>query len=210
MVTGEELRAARVLRQGEETVRRLEAATVGVAGLGGLGSHIAVLLARLGVGRLVLADFDKVDVTNLHRQHYFLPQLGMRKTDALAAQLREIDPGLLYETHALRVTAENAVPLFRDCDVVCEAFDRPDQKAMLIETLLAGLPAVRVVAGSGMAGIASTNDIRTERAFRRLYICGDRETDVEAAGSLTASRVVTCAAHEAHMALRLLLGQEAP
>ncbi len=210
MVTGEELRAARVLRQGEETVRRLESATVGIAGLGGLGSHIAVLLARLGVGRLVLADFDTVDVTNLHRQHYFLPQLGMHKTDALAVQLREIDPGLLCETHPVRVTAENAVPLFRDCDVVCEAFDRPDQKAMLIETLLAGLPAVRVVSGSGMAGIGSVNEIRTEQAFRRLYICGDRETDVAEAGSLAASRVAACAAHEAHMALRLLLGQETP
>lgn len=210
MAGREELAAARILRQGADTVRRLSAATVGVAGLGGLGSHIAVHLARLGVGRLVLADFDVVDVTNLHRQHYFLPQLGMRKTDALAAQLRDIDPYLVYETHAVRVTANNAVSLFQDCDVVCEAFDRPDQKAMLIETLLDALPTVRVVSGSGMAGFGSANAIRTEQVFRRLYICGDRKTDVEEAGSLAASRVAVCAAHEAHMALRLLLGEESP
>ena len=206
----EELRRARVERQGEAVVRQLESAVVGIAGLGGLGSHIAVSLARLGVGKLVLADFDRVDVTNLHRQQYFAEQLGRYKTDALAETLRRIDPWLSCELHPVRLTPENLPGIFAGCSVLCEAFDRPEEKAMLIETALTELPHTVVVSGSGMAGTGSANEIQTVRAMNRLYLCGDGETDVATSGSLTASRVSVCAGHQAHMVLRLLLGDETP
>lgn len=206
----EELRRARVERQGEAVVRQLESAVVGIAGLGGLGSHIAVSLARLGVGKLVLADFDRVDVTNLHRQQYFIEQLGRYKTDALAETLRRVDPWLSCELHPVRLTPENLPGIFAGCSVLCEAFDRPEEKAMLIETALTELPHTVVVSGSGMAGIGSANTIQTVRAMNRLYLCGDGETDVATSGSLTASRVSVCAGHQAHMVLRLLLGDETP
>ncbi len=206
----EALRRARVERQGEAVVRRLESAVVGIAGLGGLGSHIAVSLARLGVGKLVLADFDRVDVTNLHRQQYFAEQLGRYKTDALAETLRRVDPWLSCELHPVRLTPENLPGIFAGCSVLCEAFDRPEEKAMLIETALTELPHTVVVSGSGMAGIGSANTIQTVRAMNRLYLCGDGETDVATSGSLTASRVSVCAGHQAHMVLRLLLGDETP
>lgn len=210
MIARESIRAARVGRIGEEAVRRLETAAVGIAGLGGLGSHIAVLLARMGVGRLVLADFDRVDLTNLHRQRYDLDQVGLYKTQAIAAALKRIDPYLACELHTERVTPANAAALFGGCAIVCEAFDRPDQKAMLTETLLAQCPDSVIVSGSGMAGTASANAIQTRRALSRLYLCGDGETDVAREGSLAASRVAACAAHQAHMVLRLILGQDAP
>ena len=206
----EALRRARVERQGEAVVRRLESAVVGIAGLGGLGSHIAVSLARLGIGKLVLADFDRVDVTNLHRQQYFIEQLGRYKTDALAETLRRVDPWLSCELHPVRLTPENLPGIFAGCSVLCEAFDRPEEKAMLIETALTELPHTVVVSGSGMAGIGSANTIQTVRAMNRLYLCGDGETDVATSGSLTASRVSVCAGHQAHMVLRLLLGDETP
>lgn len=206
----EALRRARVERQGEAVVRRLESAVVGIAGLGGLGSHIAVSLARLGVGKLVLADFDRVDVTNLHRQQYFIEQLGRYKTDALAETLRRVDPWLSCELHPVRLTPENLLGIFAGCSVLCEAFDRPEEKAMLIETALTELPHAVVVSGSGMAGTGSANTIQTVRAMNRLYLCGDGETDVATSGSLTASRVSVCAGHQAHMVLRLLLGDETP
>ena len=206
----EELRRARVERQGEAVVRQLESAVVGIAGLGGLGSHIAVSLARLGVGKLVLADFDRVDVTNLHRQQYFAEQLGRYKTDALAETLRRVDPWLSCELHPVRLTPENLPGIFAGCSVLCEAFDRPEEKAMLIETALTELPHTVVVSGSGMAGIGSANTIQTVRAMNRLYLCGDGETDVATSGSLPASRVSVCAGHQAHMVLRLLLGDETP
>ena len=204
------LEAALTARHGAVAQARFSAASVGVAGLGGLGSHIAVLLARLGVGRLVLADFDKVAVTNLHRQHYFLPHLGRYKTEALAEQLQQINPWLTYETHTVKVTADNAPALFQGCQVVCEAFDRPDQKAMLVQALLTGLPDTVVVSGSGMAGMGPANAITSRKALGRLYLCGDGESDIDQGVGLVAPRVVVCAAHQATLVMRLLLGQAEP
>lgn len=210
MITKDEITAARIGRMGAEAVALLAGATVGIAGLGGLGSHMAVLLARMGVGRLVLADFDRVDLTNLHRQRYDLAHVGLLKTEAILSQLKAVDPYLSYEIHPCRITPENAPAIFGGCAVVCEAFDRPGEKAMLTETLLAACPAVKIVSGSGMAGTGSANAVQTRRVMGRLYLCGDGITDVDTAGSLAASRVAVCAAHQAHMALRLLLGQDEP
>ncbi len=208
MLTHKELHDALVARHGADVQAVLDRATVGIAGLGGLGSNIAVHLARLGVGHLVLVDFDVVDVTNLNRQHYTMKDLGVPKTLALLEQLEAINPYLNYETYTERVIPSNAVRLFAGCDVLCEAFDRADQKAMLIETLLPALPEVPIVSGSGMAGIGSANDIVTRRRMGRLYVCGDGTSDVADGLGLMAPRVAVCAAHQATAALRLLLGQE--
>ncbi|WP_343286557.1 sulfur carrier protein ThiS adenylyltransferase ThiF [Flavonifractor sp. An82] len=206
----EALEQALIARHGAENQKKFAAASVGIAGLGGLGSHIAVYLARLGVGRLVLADFDRVDVTNLNRQHYFIHHLGQYKTEALAEQLRQINPWLDYELHTCRVSADNACALFQGCQVVCEAFDQADQKAMLVQGILTGLPNTLLVAGSGMAGSGSPNAIRTQKAMSRLYLCGDGESDIDQGQGLMAPRVAVCAAHQAAMVMRLLLGQTEP
>lgn len=210
MLTREELHAALVERHGANMQQKLDNACVGIAGLGGLGSNIAVHLARLGVGKLVLVDFDVVDVTNLNRQHYTMKDLGIPKTVALQEQLEAINPYLYYETYTERVIPANAVRLFEGCDLVCEAFDRADQKAMLIETLLNACPDMPIVSGSGMAGDGSPNDIMTRRRFANLYVCGDGESDVASGLGLMAPRVALCAAHQATTALRLILGKRNP
>lgn len=210
VLTQKELHDALTGRHGAAVQAKLDRAAVGIAGLGGLGSHIAVSLARLGVGRLVLVDFDVVDVTNLNRQHYTMKDIGIPKTLALLEQLEAINPYLNYETYTERIIPANAARLFAGCDVVCEAFDRPDQKAMLIETLLEQLPETPIVSGSGMAGFGSANAIRTERRFGRLYLCGDGTSDVSDGLGLMAPRVAVCAAHEAAMVMRLLLGETEP
>ena len=209
-LTQEELHAALVERHGADIQQKLDRASVGIAGLGGLGSNIAVHLARLGVGRLVLVDFDTIDVTNLNRQHYTMKDIGVPKTLALLEQLEEINPYLQYEPYTERVISANVERMFAGCDVVCEAFDRADQKAMLIETLLERLPDTVVVSGSGMAGYGSANAIRTERRFGRLYVCGDGTSDIADGVGLMAPRVAVCAAQQATMVLRLLLGETAP
>lgn len=209
-LTQEELHAALVERHGADIQQKLDRASVGIAGLGGLGSNIAVHLARLGVGRLVLVDFDTVDVTNLNRQHYTMKDIGVPKSLALLEQLEEINPYLQYEPYTERVIPANVERMFAGCDVVCEAFDRADQKAMLIETLLERLPDTVVVSGSGMAGYGSTNDMHTERRFARLYVCGDGTSDIADGVGLMAPRVALCAAQQATMVLRLLLGETAP
>lgn len=204
-LTQEELHAALVERHGADIQKKLDAAVIGIAGLGGLGSHIAIHLARMGVGRLILVDFDMVDITNLHRQNYTISDIGQPKTTALRNALSKINPYLQYDTHQMRVTEENAAALFSPCDIICEAFDRPEQKAMLIETLLLQLPDKIIVSGNGMAGHGSANAIQTRKLLSRLYVCGDGESDTTKRGGLYASRVAVCAAHQANAVLRLII-----
>jgi sulfur carrier protein ThiS adenylyltransferase len=181
-----------------------------VAGLGGLGSNISVLLARTGVGHLLLVDFDTVEPSNLNRQSYYVSHLGMAKTDAMVQQLRQINPFITVESKTVRVTSENASTLFHDCDIVCEAFDNPVAKAELINSMLSQFPDKPIVAASGMAGFGSSNEIQTRKKFRNLYVCGDGETGAAVGNGLMAPRVTVCAAHQANMVLRLILGITEP
>lgn len=186
---------------------KLQNARVAVAGLGGLGSNIAVMLARSGVGHLFLVDFDTVDVTNLNRQMYMIPQLGKPKTEALPEILQQINPYLDIQTKNIKVTADNIQELFQDYHIVCEAFDKPDHKAMLVGGLLSSCPKTIVVSGNGMAGYGDANGIKTERRMSRLYVCGDQSTDVGAGIGLMAPRVAICAGHQANKVLQLILGE---
>ncbi len=206
--TKEEMTAALRIRQGEELTEKFSRSTVAVCGLGGLGSNIAISLARAGVGRLILIDFDKIDITNLHRQQYKAEQVGMYKTAALSDNLREIAPYTEFVCHTTRIDEDNAVGILKDADVICEAFDAADSKAMLINTVRSQLPHKYIIAASGMAGWGSVNDIKTRRVSKGFYICGDGKSDVLTSASLLSSRVMACAAHEAHMVLRLLSGEE--
>lgn len=204
--TREEMLAALVVRQGEENAKKLQAATVAVFGLGGLGSNAAIALARAGVGRLVLVDFDCVDVTNLHRQQYKACQVGMPKAVALPENLREIAPYIELESHQVRVTEENVMELVGKADVVCEAFDNAEAKAMLVNAALGNGKVL--VAASGMAGFGDANSIQTRRVSKNFYLCGDGVSDVNAGIGLVAPRVMACAAHEAQTIVRLICGLE--
>ena len=204
----EEMLAALEKRQGCDAVRKLQAAKVAVCGLGGLGSNIAISLARAGVGKLILIDFDRVDVTNLHRQQYKASQVGMPKPEALLANLKEIAPYMEFEIHFEKVSAENAEALLGKADVICEAFDNAEAKAMLVNTVLENMPEKFLVAASGMAGFDSGNSITTRKVTKRFYVCGDGKSDVADGIGLIAPRVMLCAAHQALIAIRLILGLE--
>lgn len=186
----------------------LKDGSVAIAGLGGLGSNIAVSLARIGVGRLLLVDFDVVEPSNLNRQSYLIRHLGMYKTEALKSQLEEVNPFIKVRTKTVRINEDNATRLFKDYDIVCEAFDSPSTKAMLINELLEHLPDIKIVSASGMAGYESSNLIRTERRMKKLYLCGDFQNEANFGCGLMAPRVQICAGHQANMILRLLLGNE--
>ena len=208
LISQEELDRAFDARFPKEMQVKLRSAKVAVAGLGGLGSNIAVMLARSGIGKLLLVDFDVVDVTNLNRQMYFIPQLGKPKAEALPEILRQINPYLTYEAVCVKVAPENVKELFADYPIVCEAFDKPDQKAMLVRELLTQCPETTVVSGNGMAGYGDTNEIRTQQMMGRLYVCGDQSTDVGNGIGLVAPRVAACAAHEANKVLQLIMQKE--
>lgn len=205
MISNEELDRAFDARFPDEMRKKLRGAKVAVAGLGGLGSNIAVMLARSGIGHLFLVDFDVVDVTNLNRQMYFISHLGLPKTEALPQILYQINPYLICESMRIKVTPENVRELFKEYPIVCEAFDRPDQKAMLVRELLMQCPETIVVSGNGMAGYGDTNDICTSQKMRRLYVCGDQKTDVGGGIGLMAPRVAACAAHEANKVIQLIM-----
>lgn len=205
--TKEEWYAALSERHGEKTQNIFESATVAVCGLGGLGSNIAFAIARAGVGKLILIDFDSVDITNLHRQQYKANQIGMNKTQALKENLFEIAPYVAIETHSVRISENNAEELLEEADIICEAFDDAESKAMLVNLVLERMPEKYLVAASGMAGFGSANTIQTRRISKQFYLCGDGASDVQSEGSLVATRVMLCAAHQAHTVLRILTEQ---
>ena len=194
-------------RHGEDIQGKFTSATVAICGLGGLGSNIAVALSRAGVGKLVLIDFDKVDITNLHRQQYKANQIGMDKTDALSENLREIAPYIDIEAHTVRITEDNAFEILKDADIICEAFDDAECKAQLVNLVLEAMPDKYLVAASGMAGFGSANTIRTRKVISRFYLCGDEVSDVNVGVGLVSSRVMVCASHQAHMVLRILANE---
>ena len=205
--TKEEWEKALLERHGRKLQDAFSSATVAICGLGGLGSNIAFFLVRAGIGKLILIDFDRVDITNLHRQQYKASQIGQYKTEALAENLKEIAPYILLELHAKNITEENAKSLLSAADIICEAFDSSEAKAMLTEIVLTEMPDKYFVAASGMAGLGKANSIKTRKVTNKFYICGDEVSDVNDGLGLIASRVALCAAHQAHTVLRILSKQ---
>lgn len=203
--TKEEWNKALCDRHGKSVYEKLASTTVAVCGLGGLGSNIAIALARAGIGKLILIDFDKVDITNLHRQQYKANQIGMNKTVALSENLREIAPYLEFECHAIRITVDNVKDLLKEADIICEAFDEAEAKAMLTDYVLEKMPKKYLISASGMAGFGDANCIRTRKITEHFYLCGDYVSDVADGIGLIASRVMICAAHQAHKVIQIIL-----
>lgn len=202
--TKEEWMTALSARYGEDVQKRFQAATVAICGLGGLGSNIAIALARAGIGKLILIDFDRVDITNLHRQQYNVSQIGTPKTEALAENLHQINPYVELETHTVKVTEQNAEILLKEADIICEAFDKAETKAMLTDLVLEKMPDKYFVAASGMAGFGDANAVQTRKITKYFYLCGDMVSDVADGIGLVSSRVMICAAHQAHKVLQIL------
>ena len=194
-------------RHGKELQEKFSSAAVAVCGLGGLGSNIAIALARAGIGRLILIDFDRVDITNLHRQQYKVNQIGRYKTEALLENLLEIAPYIKADVFTERITEDNFAELLKDADIICEAFDDAQSKAMLVNGVLEKLPHRYLIAASGMAGMGTPNAIQTRKITKHFYLCGDGESDTADTIGLVAPRVMLCAAHQAHTVLRILAGE---
>ena len=201
-----ELDKAKDDRFSQDVHQKLKRTSVAIAGAGGLGSNIAVMLARSGVGHLHIVDFDIVDITNLNRQVYTITHIGLRKVDAIKEILMEINPYMNVTTECMRVVADNCEEIFGGYDIVCEAFDGAESKAMLIDSLLSVEDGPIVISGSGMAGYGSANEIKSRRIMDRLFICGDGHTDVGDGIGLMAPRVAICAGHQANLVIGHILG----
>lgn len=182
----------------------LRSATIGIAGAGGLGSNIAVSLARAGAGRLILADFDKIEASNLNRQQYAVGQIGKRKVKALQANLRLIAPFTKTSAHDIKVRPANIEKIFGGADIMIEAFDRAEEKGMLINAWLQLHPDRPIIAASGLAGYGGNSKLKTRR-MGNLYICGDGASQCPPGISPMAPRVALVANMQANLAVELLM-----
>ncbi len=182
---------------------------VGLVGLGGLGSNIAMMLARAGVTSFKLADFDTVSIENLNRQHYFPEHLGQKKTEAIAAQIRTLCPSVELELWCRRLGEHDLDEFCRGCDVLVEAVDDAVTKAMLFSWFVRRSPlGLWLVTASGVGGLEPANEIRTVRLAERVVACGDFATSSEEQNGVCAPRVMIAAAHQALAVLRILAAME--
>ncbi len=178
--------------------------TVGIAGAGGLGSNVAMALTRVGIGKLIIADFDVVSESNLNRQFYFNDQLNQKKVEALKENLLRINPNLIIEIHDLMLNSNNLLSTFTNVDVMVEAFDKAEMKEMIIETFQTSKPNIPLVVGNGMAGWGKSNEMRVQQ-YGNLYICGDNVAEVGPEMPPMAPRVLICAAMQANTVMSILL-----
>ncbi|NOQ22049.1 MAG: sulfur carrier protein ThiS adenylyltransferase ThiF [Candidatus Aegiribacteria sp.] len=185
----------------------LNRSSAGITGAGGIGSNVAASLIRAGIGRLVIADFDSVELTNLNRQFYFTDQIGYPKVEALKYNLELINPDAEIEIHTRLIDSENACSIFADCDVLVEAVDREETKIMLLESWLEGFPRKPVFSCSGITGFGKTDSIRVDRR-QNLTIVGDQESDLSQ-GTLS-SRVAIVAAMMANEIIEYLFSLKSP
>jgi sulfur carrier protein ThiS adenylyltransferase len=180
----------------------LMTAHVGIAGCGGLGSNTAVALTRAGIGQLTLADFDRVELSNLNRQHFFLKDIDSYKTTALANHLKAIRPQLKLNLHTCKVTRENLTRIFSQVDLLIEAFDQADDKLELIESWVKIFPGKAIIVGNGIGGLGKSNDLKVTQTGR-IFFCGDLTSDMSL--GLCAARVGIVANMQANVAIEELL-----
>ncbi len=179
---------------------------IGIMGLGGLGSVVALSLARIGVGKLLLVDYDVVEPSNLNRQQYFVDQVGMKKTAAMQDNLQRVNPYLQVEIIDVELNEVNIPRIFAGVDVLVECFDGAAMKACGLRTVLTNMPETAYVGSSGLAGYDDNNLIKTTRLKKNIYLVGDGETEAKAGQGLMAPRVGIAAHHQANQVLRILLG----
>jgi sulfur carrier protein ThiS adenylyltransferase len=184
---------------------KVKQAVIGIAGCGGLGSNAAIALARIGVKKLVIADFDKVEPSNLNRQQFFISDIGKNKTDALTSFINNINPFIIVEKHNIKLSLKNIFDIYEDCPIIIEAFDKVSEKTMIVEAF--GNNRFKnkyLITASGLAGYSSSNIIKTNRLSKNIFICGDNRNEGNEKNGLMAPRVIITAGHQANMAVRLI------
>lgn len=186
---------------------KLKCKTVGIAGCGGLGSNAAVALARVGVGKLIIADFDKIEESNLNRQYFFFDQIGKYKAPTLKKNIRRINPSTVIDSYIITLTPTEIKKLFAPCDVIIEAFDKAEMKAMIAETVLSEFPAKPLVSGVGLAGWGGNELIKVEQ-HDSLYIVGDQVSETSEDDPPIAPRVGIVSNMMANVVLEILLGKD--
>lgn len=203
----EALKASFYARHEPRLAAVFQSAVVAIAGAGGLGSNVAALLARAGVGRLIIADFDLVEAHNLNRQQFFIDQVGLPKVNALKDNLTRLNPLSRYDIYQTKLGPGNFGEILGAAHILVEAFDEVQAKIELAEFWLSSFPEKPIIMGSGLGGIGGNNAVRTEKIADRMYVCGDGVSDVDLYPPL-APKVALVAAMQANLVLELLSGDQ--
>ena len=201
----DELQALLVARHTPGVHENMKNSIVGIAGLGGLGSAVAVALARMGIGILILVDFDLVEPSNLNRQQYSIGHIGMAKTDALTLVLEGVNPYTKVVTHKVILDRKNINKIFHSAHIIIECIDSPETKAMIMQTVAEFLPETYLIGASGMAGYGDSNSIKTWRLGEKIFLVGDLAKPAEPGRGLMAPRVGIAAHHQANLVVSLLM-----
>jgi sulfur carrier protein ThiS adenylyltransferase len=192
-------------RNSSEIRYKIKQAVIGIAGCGGLGSNAAIALARIGVKKLIIADFDKVEPSNLNRQQFFVSDIGKNKTDALAAYIINVNPFVIVEKHLVKLTPKNIFDIYDECPIVIEAFDKVSEKSMIVKAFGdKRFENKYLITASGLAGYSSSNLIKTNRLSKNIFLCGDNKNEGNEKNGLMAPRVIIAAGHQANMAVELI------
>jgi sulfur carrier protein ThiS adenylyltransferase len=192
-------------RNSADIKEKVKQAVIGIAGCGGLGSNAAIALARIGVKKLVIADFDKVEPSNLNRQQFFFSDLGKNKTDALNSFIKSVTPFVIVEKHFIKLDLNNIFEIYKECPIIIEAFDKVSEKAMIVKAF--GDKRFEnkfLITASGLAGYSSSNLIKTNKLSKNIFICGDNKNEGNEKNGLMAPRVIIAAGHQANMAVSLI------
>ena len=188
----------------EEIIEILQTKSVGIAGCGGLGSNCAVALARAGIGKLIIVDFDKIEESNLNRQYFFYDQIGLPKAKTLEMIINRINPKTEVHSYEIYLDINNTFEIFKDCDIIVEAFDKIESKEMIIKVVNKYFPDKKLVMGIGISGWGHNNKI-SETHLDNIIICGDRISEISETCPPMAPKVGIIANMQANVALELLL-----
>lgn len=183
-------------------IQALRDTPVGIVGVGGLGSNVAMLLARSGLEKFTIVDYDLVERSNLNRQHYWPRHLGLKKVDALKEVLLDLNSHIKINAYKLYLDEESLPPLLAEAEIWVEAFDDAKAKAFFVEKAL--LNNRMVVSASGICGIGRAP--LEKRIIGNLTLVGDFETDLHMAPPM-APRVSQAAAIMADCVLERVLGK---
>lgn len=203
--TKEEMEAQLVARHTPKIYEKLKKVSVAIAGLGGLGSTAALSLARVGIGKLILVDYDVVEPSNLNRQQYFIKHIGMKKTQAMKDIISQCNPFVKIETIDAYVDEKNIESIFKDADIIIEAFDNAETKALITNKVLKIMKNKKIITASGLAGYEDCNLIRSKKINDKFYIVGDGQAEAKPGRGLMAPRVSVAANHQANLVLEIIL-----
>lgn len=192
-------------RQGKSITEALKKSKVVICGCGGLGSNVAVSLARSGIGHIKLIDFDVVEPSNINRQCYFIKQIGEYKTNALKNIITEINPYINIVLKDIYLDENNIIDEVQGFQVILECFDNVKSKLMLIEKCSALLPETFIIGASGVAGYFDTDIIKIKKLGSNALVVGDFENEAGENTPLMAPRVAAVAAIQANETLKYLL-----